>query len=314
MSLDTPSHRHIKHMRTGDSLVSVATRDEAVGCGAMADRLLVTGATGHLGRRVAARAAVAGWSVVGTYLTALSDAVGERLDVRDPGVVREVLQRVRPDVVIHTAAGRDDWRAMADGAAHIAVAVAALGVRLVHVSSDAVFSGREVHYDETALPDPVYRYGAAKAAAETAVRAVDPTAAVVRTSTILGDGAGAHEILTHQLIAGHADGVLFTDQIRKPVHVDDLADALLELATNGYRGVINVAGPDVISRYDLGILVARRDGLDPTLVPAGTIADLGLRLPADVQLRIDTATSVLHTRLRGAREFMTVPLNDPCAG
>lgn len=271
----------------------------------MTGRLLVTGATGHLGRTAAARAAAAGWSVVGTYFTTPSDAAGERLDVRDPRAVREVLQRVRPDVVIHTAAGRDDWSVMADGAAHVAVAATALGIRLVHMSSDAVFSGREVHYDETAMPDPVYRYGAAKAAAETAVRAIDPTAAVVRTSAILGDGAGAHEILTHQLIAGQANGVLFTDQIRKPVHVDDLADALLELATNGYRGVINVAGPDVISRYDLGVLVAQRDGLDPTSVPAGTIADRGLRLPANVQLRIDTATSVLCTRLRGAREFMT---------
>jgi dTDP-4-dehydrorhamnose reductase len=234
-----------------------------------------------------------------------------RLDVRDPKAVREALERTRPDAVIHTAAGRDDWRAMADGAAHVALAAVALGIWLVHVSSDAVFSGREVHYDETALPDPVYRYGAAKAAAETAVRAIDPTAAVVRTSTILGDGGGAHEILTHQLVSGMASGVLFTDQIRKPVHVDDLADALLELATNRYQGVINVAGPDVISRYDLGVLVAQRDGLDPAGVPAGTIADLGLRLPADVRLRIDTAMSVLRTRLRGAREFMTVPLDKP---
>ncbi|HEX8345301.1 MAG TPA: sugar nucleotide-binding protein [Actinoplanes sp.] len=273
----------------------------------MTDRLLVTGATGHLGRRTAERAAAAGWSVVGTYFTASSHAAGERLDVRDPGAVGEVLRRVRPDVVIHTAAGRDDWRTVADGAAHVAVAAAALGIRLVHVSSDAVFSGREVHYDETALPDPMYRYAAAKAAAETAVRAIDPTAAVVRTSLILGGGRGGHEVLTHKLISGQVDGVLFTDQIRKPVHVDDLADALLELAANGYRGVINVAGPDVISRYDLGVLVARRDGLNPDSVPAGSIADLGQRLPANVQLRIDTATSVLRTRLRGAREFMTAP-------
>jgi len=274
----------------------------------MADRLLVTGATGHLGRTTAERAAAAGWSAVGTYFTAPSEAAGVRLDIRDPIAVREVLQRIRPDAVIHTAAGRDDWRAMADGAAHVAVAAAALGIRLVHVSSDAVFSGREVHYDETALPDPVYRYGTAKAAAETAVRAIAPTAAVVRTSSILGNGGGAHEILTHQLISGQATGVLFTDQIRKPVHVDDLADALLELAANGYPGVINVAGPDVISRYDLGVLVARRDGADPSSVPAGTIADLGLRLPARVELRIDTATSVLRTRLRGAHEFMAAPL------
>ena len=218
----------------------------------MIGRILITGATGHLGRRTAERAADAGWSVTGNYFTAGSSVAGERLDVRDPVAVRALMQRVRPDVVVHTAAGRDDWRAMADGAAHVAVTAAALHVRLVHVSSHAVFSGREVHYDETALPDPVYRYGAAKAAAETAARAIDSGAAVVRTSMILGDGRSAHELLTYRLLSGKGEGVLFTDQIRKPVHVDDLADALLELATNQYRGVLNVAGLDVISRYDLG--------------------------------------------------------------
>lgn len=273
------------------------------------DRILVTGASGHLGRRTAERAAHAGWSVIGTYLSTATDAATERLDIRDPDAVRELLRRVRPHAVVHTAAGREDWRVIADGAAHVAVAAAAQGVRLVHVSSDAVFSGREVDYDEAALPDPVYRYGAAKAAAETAVRAIAPTAAVVRTSAILGDGRAALEILTHDLASGRANGVLFTDQLRKPVHVDDLADALLELATNGYQGVINVAGPDVISRYDLSVLVAQRDGLDPALLPAGTIADRGLRLPADVRLRIDTAVSLLRTRLRGAREFMATAID-----
>ncbi|WP_018826034.1 sugar nucleotide-binding protein [Salinispora arenicola] len=113
----------------------------------------------------------------------------------------------------------------------------------MYVSSDAVFSGREVDYDESAPPDPIYRYGAAKAA-ETAVAAVDPAAAVARTSLILGYGRGQHEILTRELIAGRVQGALFTDMVRKPVHVDDLADALLELASSNYRGVLNVAGPD----------------------------------------------------------------------
>ncbi|RIV29798.1 SDR family oxidoreductase [Micromonospora radicis] len=277
----------------------------------MTRRILVIGATGHLGRVTAARVANAGWSVVGTYFTAPGETAGERLDVRDSGAVREMMQRVRPDVVIHTAAGRDDWRVIADGAAHVAAAAAALGARLVHVSSDAVFSGRDVDYDETALPDPVYAYGAAKAAAETAVRAIDPTAAVVRTSLILGHGRGGHETLTHELLSGRTDGVLFTDQIRKPVHVDDLADALLELATNGYQGILNVTGPDVISRYELGVLVAQRDGLDPALIPAATIAERGLRLPTDVRLQTTKAASLLRTRLRGAREFMAVPRKEP---
>jgi dTDP-4-dehydrorhamnose reductase len=265
----------------------------------MTGRILVTGASGYLGGAVYRQAAAAGWSVAGTAFTGTAD---ERLDIRDPAAVRALLRRVRPDVVIHTATGRDrdDWRTIADGAAHVAVAVAAAGVRLVHVSSDAVFSGRDVRYAEDALPDPVNRYGSAKAAAETAVRAVDPDAAVVRTSLILGDGHGAHERLTHDLAAGRIRGALFTNQIRMPVHVDDLAGALLELAVNGYRGVLNVAGPDAISRYDLGVLVARRDGLDPAVINAGVYTGG----PTDVRLNSARAALLLTTRLRGVHEFM----------
>jgi dTDP-4-dehydrorhamnose reductase len=221
--------------------------------------------------------------------------------------VVDTLRRIRPNVVIHTAKGRDhdDWRATADGAAHVAVASAAAEARLVHVSSDAVFSGQQVHYNEDALPDPVNQYGAAKAAAETAVRAIAPDAAVVRTSIILGDGHGAHERLTRDLASGRLSGALFTDEIRMPVHLDDLADALVELAGNRYYGVLNVAGPEAMSRYELGLLVAERDGLDPACLPAARSESLRAARPLDVRLVSDRAQSVLRTRLRGAREFMT---------
>jgi dTDP-4-dehydrorhamnose reductase len=244
----------------------------------MISRILVTGASGHLGSRTAERAAAAGFSVVGTYFSTPRPTAGVQLDIRDRAAVRGLIERDRPDAVVHTAAGRDEWQVMADGAAHIAAASAQVGARLVHVSSDAVFFGRSVDYDEIAAPDPVYRYGAAKAAAETAVRGIDPSAAVVRTSLILGDGHGQHERLTRDLVAGQADGVLFTDMIRKPVHVFDLAEVLLELAVCDYAGILNVAGPDAIRRYDLGVLVARREGLDPARTPAGTMAEAGLQM------------------------------------
>jgi dTDP-4-dehydrorhamnose reductase len=274
----------------------------------MSGRILVTGATGSLGCAVYERARASGWDVTGAYFAQPAETADEQLDIRDPAAVHAALRRLRPDVVIHTAKGRDpdDWRATADGAAHahVAVAAAAIGARLVHVSTDAVFSGRDVHYDEDALPDPISRYGSAKAAAETAVRAVDPGAAVVRTSIILGDGRGAHELLTHGLASGRVRGALFADEIRKPVHVDDLADALLELAVNRYCGVLNVAGADAISRYDLGLLVARRDGLDPASIPSARSAGVAPTRPTDVRLTLQRAESVLRTRLRGAREFM----------
>ena len=265
-------------------------------------RMLITGVSGHLGGTIARRAAAAGWEVAGTYFSNPTDR-GERLDVRDRLAVDDLVQRAKPDVVVHTAAGREDWPLIADGSAYVALAAAGVGARLVHVSTEAVFSGRDGTYDEDALPDPIHRYGAAKAAAETAVRAIDPAAAVVRTSLILGYGLGATEKLTHDLAAGRVRGLLFTDQIRKPIHVDDLADALIELAGNGYAGVLNVAGSDAISRYDLGLLVAERDGIDPARIPHGP-TPAGLILPTDIRLSIGKAANLLKTRLRGCREFV----------
>ncbi|MEV6633570.1 sugar nucleotide-binding protein [Actinoplanes sp. NPDC051470] len=261
-------------------------------------RILITGATGYLGRRLVSRGTAAGHEIVRT-----SRSLG--LDVRERTNVLSLLGSVRPDAVIHTASARADWTVMADGAAHVAAAAAAVDARLVHVSTDAVFPGRpDREYDETETPDPLYAYGAAKAAAETAVRGLRPDAAVVRTSMIVGGGDGAHETLVHDMVAGRFDGVLLTDMIRKPVHVEDLADALLELAASDYAGILNVAGADPINRYDLGVRIASRDGLDPSRLRTGTIDSLKLRLPTDVRLDIAKARSVLRTRLRGVDEFL----------
>lgn len=210
----------------------------------------------------------------------------------------------RPQVVINVAYRQTDWTTTAIGAANVALAVSTAGGRLVHVSSDAVFSGAAIRYDETCVPDPISPYGAAKAAAETAVNAIVPGAVIARTSLIIGDGDSPHEALVHALATGGARGVLFTDDVRCPVHVVDLAAALLELAASEYRGVHHVAGADAVSRYELGLLIARRDGLDVDHLPSGRRADTGLPGPIDVRLDCAMTQRRLQTKLRGARQFL----------
>jgi dTDP-4-dehydrorhamnose reductase len=265
--------------------------------GALELRILVVGAGGYLGSQVVRRATARGHEVVGTATTAAS---GHRvLDVRSRAAVLALLADVRAEAVLNLAARMDDWAVTADGAAH--VAVGASGARLVHVSSDVVHGGRPTPYTENDLPDPKGRYGAAKAAAETAVAAVAPAAAIVRTSLIIGSDDSQHIRLVHDLIAGRRGGFLFEDEVRCPVHVDDLADGLIELAENDYPGVLNVAGPEPISRADLGRLVARRDGTDPSRVPTGLTADAALGPRAsDVKLDCSRAYALLRTSFREA--------------
>ncbi|MEU9780441.1 sugar nucleotide-binding protein [Streptomyces phaeochromogenes] len=281
-------------------------------------KVLIIGGSGFLGTELVRRATAAGWETAATYCSrpdGIAGAAGaswHQLDLRSPGHIDEVLAAVAPSAVIDATSGGSDWAVTADGSIRVAMAATRRGCRLVHVSSDAVFSGSRIHYDETCLPDPVTAYGAAKAAAETAVRLLAPTAAVARTSLIIGhggyggSGGSVHERLVHALAAGTRDGVLFTDDIRCPVHVEDLASALLELALSDHGGMFHLAGADALSRHELGVLIARRDGLDTARLPAGRRADTPMPGALDVRLDSGATQEHVHTRLRGAGEFLHV--------
>ncbi|MEN3536761.1 sugar nucleotide-binding protein [Microbispora sp. ZYX-F-249] len=269
-------------------------------------RFLIVGGSGFLGSELARRCLASGHEVAATYLTRSGETAGIEwlpLDVRRKEAVDALISAFRPDVVVNAAFRQTDWAPTAIGAVNVALAACAAGGRLVHVSSDAVFSGAAIRYDETCVPDPITPYGAAKAAAETAVAAIAPSAVIARTSLIIGDGDSPHEALVRSL-AGGARGVLFTDDVRCPVHVADLAAALLELAVSGHHGVHHVAGADAVSRYELGVLIARRDGLDESGLPSGRRADSGIPGPLDVRLECDMTQRRLRTTLRGARQFL----------
>jgi dTDP-4-dehydrorhamnose reductase len=274
----------------------------------MSRTLLITGASGYLGRELARQALAAGFDVIGTFLRESRPIAGvrwERLDVRDTAATMRLIAAIDPELIIHTAIVEpSDWATNADGAAHVALAARASSARLVHLSSDAIFSGRDQPYDESSTPDPITPYGAAKAAAETAVRAIDPGAAIVRTSLIIGDEPYKHVKLVLDMLDGRRDDSLFTDEIRCPIWAGDLAAALLELVDHDYAGVLNVAGADAVSRYELGTLIARRRGHDPARLRAGTTTGSGLRRPTNVRLDISRARSLLRTELRGARTFL----------
>ncbi|WP_326822857.1 SDR family oxidoreductase [Streptosporangium sp. NBC_01756] len=271
--------------------------------------LLVVGGSGFLGLEIIRQSRLAGHSVAATFhsrVPAVIDVDWRNLDVRHRDDVTALVLAARPNVIINAAYRQSDWATTAEGGMHIALATAMVGARLVHVSSDAVFSGTTVRYDETHVPDPTTPYGAAKAAAETAIKGITPTAVIARTSLIIGDGGSQHERHVHALAAGAVTGALFTDDVRCPVHVTDLASALLELAASPYAGIHHVAGADAISRYELGVLIARRDGLDQAALPAGLRAGTGLPGPIDVRLDSTDTQARLNTRLRGAREFLAL--------
>jgi dTDP-4-dehydrorhamnose reductase len=264
-------------------------------------RLFVTGGRGYLGSELVRRADAKGIAVVATWWQREPEdlpGTWHRLDVRDARAVAEAAAGA--DAIVHTAyrqGGPDEWSTNVDGSA--AVAAAAAGRRLVHLSSDLVFDGTRGRYAEADQPSPVGAYGRSKAEAERRVAAVHPGATIVRTSLIYGGSEpGPQERLAREGTR------FFVDEIRSPVHVGDLAAAILELLELDVAGPLHVAGADDVSRYDLALLL----GADPSRIErAHATPD---RSP-DVSLDSSRARALLSTQLRGVHEacqtFSSVP-------
>jgi dTDP-4-dehydrorhamnose reductase len=261
--------------------------------------LLVVGFSGYAGTAITRHSSSIGAGAV----VGVSRRTG--FDVTDRSAVLAAFESMRPAAVINVATvlgngggvAADMWPVIVTGAGHVAAGAAAVGARLVHVSSDALHAGRPGPYTEDDDPTPVFPYGAAKAAAEAAVSAAHPAAALVRTSLIVSSGSGMplsrHEEGALALARGEASGALFTDEIRCPVPVDGLARALVELARTDHAGVLNVAGAEAMSRHELGVRVARRHGLPAEKVPAGTLAGSGLVRPGVIRLDCTRLAEVL---------------------
>jgi dTDP-4-dehydrorhamnose reductase len=254
-------------------------------------RLLVTGGSGYLGRELVRRATEAGWDVVGTSFTSRD---GVPLDVRDAGAVDRLVRDLRPDAVVHTAYlqdGPDAWAVTVEGAVHVARAAA--GTRLVHLSTDVVFDGRKgAPYVEEDEPSPVTDYGRAKAEAERRVTAAHPEALLVRPSLVYG----GVEPSKHERAALERAHTFYTDEIRCPIHVGDLASALLELVALDVGGPLHVAGADAVSRAEFAELIARAPVEKAPAPP---------ERPLDCTLDSSRAQRMIRTRLRGARSVLT---------
>jgi dTDP-4-dehydrorhamnose reductase len=270
---------------------------------------LVTGGTGYLGGELLHRAP--GRPLAATHLSA-TPAGGDgvawlRLDVRDAGEVARTFERLEPAAVIHTAYRQDGEGARettVDGAAAVAAAARSAGARLIHLSSDVIFDGTKAGaYTEDDPPSPITDYGRAKADAEREVSSAHPGALLARTSLIYGGAEPSrHELLALQAARGEGELGFFHDELRCPVVVGDLAEALLELLDRPETGVLNVAGADVVSRYEFACLVAGAAGLPAEGIRRTSIAEAGLERPRNCTLDSGRARALLQAPLRGARE------------
>ena len=261
-------------------------------------RLYVTGGTGLVGSNVIRLARQQGIEIIAAQYGPPPewsvDYQLDPLDMADHEAIRRSIRQYKPDAVIHAAAILDQivmdtqrarcWSLMVDGTLVLAESCREVGARLVFVSSDWVFDGRDDIVDEASPPNPINFYGVMKVASERGLGAMDDlNYGVGRLAGIYGLNYAAPSLLRkenglgfdfsvyaiHRLAAGLPAEIWTGPKVNAEAHptlASDCADLLLRLAQHDGKGIFHCFGSECISRIDLAHQIAAAFDADPALI------------------------------------------------
>ena len=242
--------------------------------------VLITGATGTLGRAFGARCELRGLSY--RLLTRVE------MDIADPYSVDTALALHGAWAVVNAAgyvrvddAESDAQKCLREntaGAAVLAEVCRARRIGLVTFSSDLVFGdGKSAPYSESDPVAPLNAYGRSKVEAERQVLGLNPGSLVVRTSAFFGPW-DEYNFVTQALrsIAGGKPFAAADDTVVSPTYLPDLVDACLDLLIDGEHGIWHLTNPGAVTWADFGRRAAELAGFDPTLIEGRPMACFAL--------------------------------------
>ncbi len=265
-------------------------------------RVLVVGSNGLLGQKVADLLVRGSPSTV--FLASLENkpfvpvetAEYAQVDITQRKDVRDLVGSVEPDVIVNCAAMTNvdacererelAWRINVNAVEHLIEAARRTNAKIVHVSSDYIFDGKLGPYAEDDRPEPLSYYGKTKLASENALRTSGLEHIIARTMVLYGYSPGVKPNFALWLIESlekKSPVRVVDDQVGNPTLVDDLAYGLVRAIELGRSGIYNIAGRDIVSRYDFARTLAKVFGFDPGLISAVKTAQL--RQPAPRPLK-----------------------------
>jgi dTDP-4-dehydrorhamnose reductase len=213
------------------------------------------------------------------------------LEITNSAGVRSVLARIKPDLVVHTAALPDiDYcethpdeahRVNVEGTQHVATATAAVGAGLVHISTDAVFDGKKAApYLETDTTNPISVYGRSKLDAELAVQEYERHW-IFRVSVLFGPGKANFVSKTVARVRTGQKHLVASDQLGSATYTLDAASKILEVVKAKKYGLYHLCNLGPCTRMKLAEQAVVDVGMNPEMiegVPGETMGRPGPRL------------------------------------
>lgn len=263
----------------------------------MSDTVLLTGADGYVGQRLAERLG-RHVRVIGISRRGLSGLACELLD---EAALDEAARTIAPQWIIHAAGNKNigacEKTPMLAYDANVKTATNVLrawpDVPMLYISTDYVFAGTDGGYDEGAAVAPTTVYGKSKLCAEvTGQLTASGRFTSVRVSALYDADATFLKFLGGELRQGRPVDC-FVDAFYSPTYIEDFADALLAMLYAPARPpVVHVAG-ERISRYEFARRYAEAFGLDADLVKPACLDGQATNLMPDLSLATPGAAALI---------------------
>lgn len=248
-------------------------------------KILITGSKGQVGSQLI-DILKKGKSELGEIPGQIKDAVvigkgSQELSITDFDKVKTVLNEIRPDVVINTAAYTNvdgcetnkevAFGVNAIGAKNLTMACEGIGAKIVHISTDFVFNGeRNIPYTESDEPSPQSIYAISKNMGENYVKEFSSKYFIVRTSWVYG--YVGNNFVYAIMKAGKEKGSLkvVNDQIGNPTNAEDLCHHILKLITTENYGIYHCTAQGECSRYDFARKIIELAKIPCEVIPCST--------------------------------------------
>jgi dTDP-4-dehydrorhamnose reductase len=274
------------------------------------ERLLVTGSSGLLGHTIV-ELAKNDYTVIPLHKTKLLHSNSLKLDITHTVEVLNILHKLKPDVVIHTASETNvdkcetekehTWKTNVEGTHNLADACKKIGAKLVYISTDYVFDGEKGLYIEEDKPNPINYYGFTKLEGEKQVIQHCKNYTILRTSVLYGWHPWKQNFVTWIINAlkQNKELTVVEDHYNTPTLADNLAEMVLEAVQKDLRGLYHASGSERISRYEFAKQIAKAFNLDQNLIKPIKMSQLTAwiaKRPKDSSLNTDKIQKQLKTK------------------
>ncbi|WP_216828251.1 dTDP-4-dehydrorhamnose reductase [Alkalihalobacterium elongatum] len=243
-------------------------------------RVLITGSNGQLGKEITEK--------MGKTMSI--KAYGkDQLDITNELQVSKIVNHMKPDVIIHTAAytsvdqcefaQKQAFEVNSLGAFYVAKAAQNVGAKMVCISTDYVFSGdKNKPYVEGDIPNPKSVYGISKWMGEKLVQATLKECYIVRTSWLYGGGGNNFVKTMLKLAKQKREIKVVDDQVGSPTYTKDLAEVIIQLIGKSY-GIYHVSNSGSCSWYEFAKHILKQAGFDANMIKSITTASYGAPAP-----------------------------------